>query len=568
VRGKRKSPARVRVDLLRSPALSNMRLHLLLLACAAPLAGAQVQFTDVTQAAGLDLLQNQLGGVLSSEAAFMTGGAAAGDLDGDGWVDLVVTRFDGDALLFLNLGVDASGAHQGFVDIAPTAFASAPPGPRSNGVALGDVDGDGDLDLYVTSLFTTRYQLWINDGAGHFTEEALARGAAIESSRTHLGFSASFGDFDRDGYLDLYVTEWGHISGMGGGSRSHARLLRNRGAAAPGTFVDVTGTAGVSVEGSPGYGPSGALSGVFAFTPRFADFDDDGWPDLAIAGDFHTSRLFWNQGDGTFLDGTTSAGVGTDENGMGATVGDFDGDGRLDWFIASIYDPTNPCGPLSCNWDGSGNRLYLGQSGRRFVDRTNSGVRDGGWGWGATALDFDNDGRLDLAQANGMVFTSTTMEDSFNTDLLRLWRNTGSRFQEASAATGLVDTRSGKGLCCLDYDRDGDLDLFVVNNSDAAALYRNDGGNAQNWLQLTLHCQGANKLGIGARVRVWPSSSAPPMVHEVSASSGYLSQDECLAHFGLGGHATAARVEVRWPSGLVSEWLDVPANQRLQLVEP
>jgi hypothetical protein len=167
-----------------------------------------------------------------------------------------------------------------------------------------------------------------------------------------------------------------------------------------------------------------------------------------------------------------------------------------------------------------------------------------------------------------MVFTSTTMEDSFNTDLLRLWRNTGSRFQEASAATGLVDTRSGKGLCCLDYDRDGDLDLFVVNNSDAAALYRNDGGNAQNWLQLTLHCQGANKLGIGARVRVWPSSSAPPMVHEVSASSGYLSQDECLAHFGLGGHATAARVEVRWPSGLVSEWLDVPANQRLQLVEP
>ena len=544
-------------------------LHPIALLLAAAPALAQVQFEDVTVAAGVDYVQNASNGDMTGGYNVMSGGAVAGDFNGDGWVDLVVTRLDDNVLFFLNRGEDALGTHLGFSDVSERAFDPQPPGMGRNGAACADVDGDGDLDLYLTSLFSSRYELWINDGNGRFTEQAVARGAAIDSGAEHFGFSTSFGDYDRDGYLDIYVCEWGHQSDPSAPTRSHARLLRNRGAAAPGTFVDVTGPAGVSFENTTAVGPIATFNGTFAFTPRFADLDDDGFPDLAITGDFHTSRLFWNNGDGTFLDGTQSSGVGTDENGMGATIGDFDGDGDLDWFITSIFDPQGACAQGGCNWDTSGNRLYLNDGARGFTDRTDAAhVRDGGWGWGAVALDYDNDGRLDLAMTCGIVFLAVPIEDAFNADPVKLWRNTGAGFQDVGASTGFTDTRSGKGMLSLDYDRDGDLDLFVVNNAEHPVLYRNDGGNDNHWLQVTLAASGANRFGIGARVRVWPTVGATPLMHEMHASSNYLAQDECLAHFGLGSHTTVAKLEVRWPSGQLSEWLNVTADQRLQLVEP
>lgn len=321
----------------------------------------------------------------------------------------------------------------------------------------------------------------------------------------------------------------------------------------------MTVAAGVEVE---------APQGVFTFAPRWADLDDDGFPDLAIAGDFGTSRLFWNDGDGTFTEGTLAAGVGTDENGMGAAIGDVDGDGRLDWFVTAIYDPLDTCATLACNWGPSGNRLYLNAGNRTFVDATDQGVRDGGWGWGAVALDCDHDGDLDLAMTNGVVFDFFPMDDPFNDDPMKLFRNDGGSFTEIAAASGLTDTRSGKGLLSLDYDRDGDLDLFVVNNADTPVLYRCE-GTAGHWLQVRLEARGPNRHAIGSRVRVFRTPGAAPMLRELSASSNFLGQDEILAHFGLGNSPSPVHlVEITWPDGSVTRLSDVTVDQHLLVRQP
>jgi len=177
---------------------------------------------------------------------------------------------------------------------------------------------------------------------------------------------------------------------------STSRLLHNLGAANPGHFEDVTAAAGLDVYRASHFYSGASDTNAYRFSSTFADFDRDGHPDLAIAGDFKTSQLFWNNGDGTFTDGTIAAGVGSDEDGMGTTIGDFDGDGRLDWFISALVD--NP----PAIEDHSGNRLYRNNGDRTFADQTDlGGVRDSGWSWGTTFLDHDNDSDLDLFVTNG-----------------------------------------------------------------------------------------------------------------------------------------------------------------------
>ena len=177
--------------------------------------------------------------------------------------------------------------------------------------------------------------------------------------------------------LDIFTSEWRTLWQTNDNGPTHARLLHNRGAEQPGYFDDVTTEAGVSVDLLHPHGD-------FALSPRFSDLDGDGWPDLTIASDFLTSRLFWNNGDGTFTDGTREASVGTDQAGMGSTIGDYDGDGDLDWFVTAISDHRYP---------DRGNRLYRNEGQREFSDQTDAvGVRDGQWGWGTSFLDYDNDG--------------------------------------------------------------------------------------------------------------------------------------------------------------------------------
>ena len=489
----------------------------------------RVTFTDATLEAGLTY--RQCGTDCDRDRT--TGGAAVADVDGDGHLDLFVTRYDDHDLLFRNRGdgtFEDVSVEAGFADFDL----------RSNGAGFGDVDNDGDPDLYVTVLgrafdpVNNRYFLFINDGTGRFTEEAPERAAATPGVGERGGQSVAFGDFDRDGDLDIHTTSW--VFPFGGADQ--ARLLRNRGPEEPGHFEDVTDEAGVR------------LGRVFGYGSTFVDLDADGWPDLAVAADFGTSRLYWNNRDGTFSDGTSAAAVGTDENGMGSTFGDVDGDGDLDWFVTSIHDPDRTCDRVPCKWGHTGNRLYRNLGERRFADATDAlGVREGYWGWGAAFLDFDNDGDLDLTMTNG-IDAQSDLTRLFEDDPMRFWVNDGAEpFIESSEALGVTDRSSGKGLVVFDYDDDGDLDLFVVNHGSSPTLFRNENGNARDWIRVRVVGDRSNRDGVGAIVRVAPTDgSEPAQVREMGVATHFLGHSENRAHFGVGSSGGPVQVEVRFPA--------------------
>ncbi|RIL07529.1 MAG: hypothetical protein DCC71_02595 [Proteobacteria bacterium] len=548
-------------------------------------APAGAVFTDVTQSAGVAYQQHDPGDpfqclvnpfLLTCEIEWLTGGAATADVDADGWPDLYVTRLHAPDRLFRNRG-DGS-----FEDVTAAA-GLADFDLQSNGANFADVDNDGDPDLYVLGIGLAsdaangRFHLFINDGAGHFTEEAVARGADVASGEHRSGYSAAFGDYDRDGWLDVYTTEWRQPFGTPG-FVSHSRLLRNRGAAAPGHFEDATVAAGVVLDRDPACLAGLAGCSSWGFSPAFVDLDGDGWLDLAIAADFGSSVLFWNDGDGTFSDGTSAAGVGTDENGMGSTFGDYDGDGDLDWFVTSIFDPVNACGEpgVQCSWGSTGNRLYRNEGGRVFSDATDAaGVRDGFWGWGAAFFDFDNDADLDLVMTNGADFgfmepPQDAVIDRFDDDPLRLWRNDGpGPMAEASAAEGLTDLGSGKGLLTFDYDRDGDLDLFVVNHVTGGLLYRNDAAPENDWLRVRVASSaGFEPDGIGAVVTLEATAGGPLQVRHIGASSHFLGESERVAHFGLGRHrGPIHRLTVTWPGRGTASYDSLAPNQTFHASE-
>jgi len=521
--------------------------------------GNAAVFTDVTNTAGVNYSQapQPIPPTTINEPLHMLGGAAAGDFDGDGWVDLFVTRLDDTDILYKNQG---NGT---FRDVSLAAgFKQS---LRTNGASWGDIDNDGDLDLYVTTVLDSsqRHYLYINQGNGSFTEEAIARGADVSSSGQLKGFSSTFGDYDRDGYLDIFVTEW-RAKGNG-----QSRLLRNRGATSPGQFEDKTLEAGINLNENNGTSES------FGFTPQFTDLDRDGYMDLVVASDFGTSKLYWNDGDGTFTDGTSAAGVGGDENGMGSAVGDYDGDGDLDWFVSSIYDPGG-CPTLTCGWSHSGNRLYRNEGNRTFSDATDeAGVRDGGWGWGSAFLDYDNDGDLDLTHTNGIDFGATINDEPFLDDPTKFWVNESGVFSEAASQLGITDDASGKGLLTLDYDNDGDLDLFIVNNSSTPVLYRNNtisptSNNGNAWLKIDTIGILSNRDGIGAQITVDPDISVvgDEIYREVSAGSNFLSQSEITVHVGLGNFTgDIDLISITWPSGYEQQLRGISPNQLLVVVE-
>ena len=488
------------------------------------------------------------------DAERMTGGAAAGDFDGDGAIDLIVTRLDGHDLLYRNRGDGRFDEVSAEVGLSDWNLAS-------NGALWGDIDNDGDLDLFITTVGDTRHYLFINQG-GEFTEEAMERGTAVETGDRRIGFSAAFGDYDRDGYLDLHVTEW-RPSQLVGEARAGVRLLRNRGADAPGYFEDVTESAGVAMEQVVSQTQQDLTVGTFAFGSTFVDLDGDGWPELAVSSDFGTSRLFWNNGDGTFTDGTLDARVGTAQNAMGTTFGDYDADGDLDWFVTSVYSSSrgSPGGDEEGTKDG--NRLFRNDGDRRFSDVTDlAGVRNGSWGWGAAFFDADNDGDLDLTMTNGML-----MMPGYGADAMRYWENQGGgTFRSRSTEVGLDDIEDGKGLLVFDADGDGDLDVFVVNNASEPRFYLNQSRGAGSWLRVTLEGTISNRQGLGARVSV-NAVGLPEQIREMGVSSHFLGQSESALHFGLSDADTADLI-IRWPaSGYITTLNGVPADRWILVTE-
>jgi hypothetical protein len=517
-------------------------------------AANKIKFTDVTAAAGLDYLQSTLtdpmhclapsplkpGG--NCELNHMAGGVTVGDFNHDGWPDLFVTRIGGPGILYENM-------HDGtFKDVTSESGIDTA-GFNTNGALFVDLDNDGWPDLYLTTIGAKRNLLFMNNGAGHFTEEGVARGVALDNGTTHTGESVSAGDYNGDGYLDLFVDEW-RPSDIADVSSTHSVLLRNRGDMSPGFFADVTAAAGLNLKSLSDFG-------VYTISSTFADLDNDGWPDLAITSDFGTSQLYWNNGDGTFSSGTKHAGVSTEENGMGSAIGDYNGDGLLDWFVSSIYTPDPPCkGSLpDCPVGWSGNRLYENNGDRTFSDVTDkAGVRDGGWGWGASWLDADNSGRLDLVMANGFKFGPDDPPvvkslKGFETAPLRFWYNNGDgSMSEVAGHAGLTDTNRSTGLATLDFNNDGRTDLVVIDNEGKPHLYRNDSDTTNGWLKVQVLTAKDGRDALGAVIKVQTVASSTEQTRQVGVNGSFLGQSENIATFGLGaGTAPVARVTVEWP---------------------
>ncbi len=519
---------------LRPPAPCRLGERTLRLTCAVfflLLSGAQARaqtwtFTDVTTSAGLNYQHGYVGGAITMPQ-IIGGGVAVGDYDDDGFDDLFLVRGDiGSNLLFRNLG------NGSFEEVAALAGVASS-GISCAGPVFADYDGDGWLDLFVGGVEGTGPQMFRNLGDGTFNDATSSCG--IDSSFDT--FSAAFADHDRDGDLDVFLTHW---SGFGG-TANH--LWRNNG---NGTFSAIDFQAGIV----------GFDLNDLSFTPNFADINNDMWPDLLIASDKQASQVFLNDGDGTF---TCDQGVYTDENGMGGSVADYDNDGDLDWFVSSIWEAD---GVPDGGWGVSGNRMYRNLGNGTFEDATDAaGVRAGHWGWGSSFADLNNDGHLDLLHVNGWP------HPTFDTDPAVVFvANGDATFTERALELGLADTGQGRGVACFDYDRDGDLDVFIANNSQPPRLYRNDGGNEQNHLVVRLNGLAPNTQAIGARIYVTHGSTT--QMRELACGSNFLSQNPVEAHFGMGQVLQADEVRIRWPGGYESVLTGVAVNQTLDLDQP
>jgi len=502
--------------------------------------GTNIRFTNVTIQAGLDYVHGFLFGGPASDPQLISGGVAAGDYDNDGWVDLYVVRGTiGPNLLFRNLG---NGSFQEVGQSAGLALS----GTIGSGPTFADFSGDGFLDLFIGGVFPTEVSFFLNNGDGTFSN---ITGAVLGTAVTGNTFSAAFGDYDMDGDLDLFMTHWG--SGTVNGTSQH--LWRNNGDT---TFTDVSIASGIAstYQGEPD----------FTFSPNFADINNDGYPDILLAGDFVTSQVFINQKNGTFVN-TTDSNVITDENGMGAGVGDYDNDGDLDWFVSSIYDPNMVA---EANWGISGNRLYRNNGDGTFDDVTvAAGLEHGFWGWGSCFSDFNNDGNLDLLHVNGFGFVEDGLAAEFFADPTRLFISNGNgTFTERALELGLDDTGQGWGIVCFDYDKDGDIDIFIANNNQSPKLFRNDVGNTNNFLSIKLNGLSPNREGVGSRGTITVNNQN--QIRELRVGSNFVSQNPVRAHFGLGNAELVNQVQVDWADGETTVLQNVSSNQFLEIDHP
>lgn len=515
------------------------------LLCGTP---ARAQFAERAAAAGLNT-SLPTGTVTDPITDPYSAGSAAGavDIDADGWPDIIFTRPGAPVVVFIN-------NRDGTFRVDGTARGLDAAG-EVGGWAAGDLDNDGDTDLFMAPLSGPRFFLFLNDGSGRFSEVAVARGAdATVTLQNHRGQSVALVDYDRDGYLDVLVSEW-NVTANSENAR-HNVLLRNRGASAPAFFDNRTAAAGLVQP------HSGTL--IWNYASIWADYDGDSQPDAFYAGDFGTSQLWWNNGDGTFHNGTAASGMQGSYDGMGATVFDYDGDGRLDVFVSAIEITQSPSGVRSFVSD---NRLFRNLGNRQFIDVSQlTGVRESGWGWGAGHLDADNDGQPDLVVTNGYSTTLSGFEAARN-DPTKFFRNTGGTFADQTAAFGVTDTGLGRSLVVFDYDNDGRQDFLITQTGGARLLYRNETtANLGRWIALRFTGTASNRDGYGAEVTITAGGRTQVAVY--NPTNAYIGQREARLHFGVGSASTVTSVRIKWPSGTVQELASVATNQVLSVTEP
>jgi hypothetical protein len=487
-------------------------------------------FVNATDTAGLASSH----GYVSShpnESQSVAGGAAAGDFDGDGLPDLYVVAGDaGHNLLFHNRG---DGTFEEVGEASGVALTER----AGSGPLFFDFDGDGLVDLFVGAVDGGQSVLFRNLGDGTFADVTDSSGLTFPLNTV----SATAADYDGDGRLDLFLSHWGALSGG-------CHLWRNAGG---GRFACADEDAGLSAL------VDGATDRTFA--ANFVDVNDDRQLDLLVSADFGQSSVWLNVGGGRFRNVTNS--TISDENGMGAAVGDYDGDGQPDWFVSSVFDGD---GTTEGQWGKTGNRLYRGIGGGLFDDVTeSSGVRDGAWGWGASFADFDNDGWLDLVEVNGWPRGSP----QFRGTAARLFMGgPAGRFDERASALDFDERVGGRGVVVFDYDSDGDLDIFVANNGGPNHLWRNDGGRASgHFVSVRVMGDRPKRDAIGAAIYL--TAGGRTQMRTVRAGSNYASQDPSDVHFGLGPTNRIDLLRVIWPDGREAA-IDSIAPDRLIVVAP
>jgi len=522
-------------------------------------ANTEPRFADVTVAAGLDFKHTH--GRESQDPTryyieTMCGGVAFFDFDADGFQDaygvngqyiVPTTRSPASNRLFHNRG---NGT---FADV--TAETHAGDQGYGMGVAAGDFDGDGFSDLYLTNYGANA--LLQNEEGHRFGQVATSFGVADSL----WGVGAAFFDFDNDGDLDIYLANYVdyHLDDAHRVLRSYVAQgegdLSISGYPHPDNFsaaADVLyrneGDRFLDVTRQAGvYDPTGKGMGV-----AIADYDDDGDVDVFVANDRTENFLFQNAGDGTFVNAGLLSGTAYDrdgrlQSGMGADFADVNADGRLDLFLTVFQAETNA--------------LYINEGEGYFSDVAfTAGLAVPSLSkvsWGAVFLDYDNDGWRDLFVANGHVLDNAELFDSSSQFRQpdQLFRNLGGdsgrlRFAliNDEAGEAISQLRASRGVAAGDYDNDGDTDLLLLVLNERARLLRNDGGNSRHWLTVrAIGGQGGNRDAIGARVRVMAGDLT--QVDQVLGGGSYLSQSDLRLSFGLGEHAVVDSIEIRWPSG-------------------
>ena len=519
-----------------------------------------MRFTDVTPDSGIRYQHAYVNPTAGSETEEFGGGVAAGDYDGDGLEDLFVLRGDiGNNLLYRNLG---SNVFRDMSHEAGVAYTKANgENHRHSGPAFADIDGDGDLDLFIGGIEHDPSFLLRNNGDGTFSD--VTPGSGIDTIASKQTLSAGFGDYDLDGDLDMFLTHWG-TPREARASVNTEHLWRNDTTEEGIRFTDVSLVSGIAeeiIEPDP-VGSSHGGDFDYTFTPTFARITDDRYPDLVIAADFLTSRYFVNNGDGTFSN-ETDPDVIVDRNGMGSAVGDYDGDGDLDWFVSSIWAVPDSLGHQTFEL---GNRLYNNHGGQ-FSDVTEAaGVHDGGWGWGSCFADFDNDGDLDIYHTNGWL--EPFEPSNFHEDKSRFFHSLGDgTFTERAVAAGIADAELGHGIVCADFDNDGDIDIFQahLNETNSATLWRND-TPSKNYLKVKLNGRPPNTEAAGARIRV--TVDGTEQLREIHIGSNFTSQNPTVQLFGLDDATEVDTLEVEWPNGQRTSMADVEHSQTLTIDHP
>jgi hypothetical protein len=525
------------------------------------MADAGPRFYDATLAAGIDF--EHVNGASGQKFVIETVGPGAGffDYNGDGRLDIYLVN--GAAVPGTDYAVAPQNAlfkNNGdgtFADA--TANAGVGDTGYGMGCAVGDIDNDGDLDLYVTNFGANA--LYKNNGDGTFADATANAGVGDE----RWGSSSAFADVDRDGFVDLYVGNYHNFSYTnhrlcaegGSGLQLYCGpeafdgvadvLYKNQG---DGTFADVTASSGLASD-------QGKELGVV-----FGDVDLDGDPDLYLANDKTLNFLYLNDGTGHFAEDGLFAGTAYNEDGdveagMGVDMGDYDNDGYPDLFVTNFQWETNT--------------LYKNLGDGSFVDETFlAGLGKGSiphLAWGTRFFDADNDGDRDLFIANGHLESDVEeYEDTTFPQRNQLFLNSGDgRYEEHLAADGaLALKRVSRGAAFGDYDDDGDIDVLVANVNSRPTLMRNDSA-AGHWLRLRLEGSKSNRAGIGARVVV--HSNGLVQSDEVRSGASFLSQSDLRLHFGLGDSEAVERLVVHWPSGLVEEYAELAVDRELVLVE-